>query len=165
MMKKTVLILILAIVVLAAAFASGCVNGAPDVNPTQENTAAEQNNTVSNEAIDEYLGSVRAQSDAINTSFEQDPLTQTELNIKSMELSELWDGAMNYLLDELKNRLPEDEFSRLQDDQLAWIAERDKAVAEAGAEFEGGSFYSFIVNTEAARITEERVLELYEMLK
>ena len=45
------------------------------------------------------------------------------------------------------------------------LAERDKATAEAGAEFEGGSFYSFIVNTEAARITEERVLELYEMLK
>jgi len=164
-MKKTVLFLMLSLVILTAGFAAGCANEAPDANVNQESTATEQNNTLSIEAIDEYLASVKAQSDAINTSFENDPLTQTELNLKSMELSELWDGAMNYLLDELENRLPEDEYSKLQNDQLAWIAERDRAIAEAGAEFEGGSFYSFIVNTEAARITEERVLELYEMLK
>jgi len=164
-MKKTVLFLMLALVILTAGFAAGCANEAPDANVNQESTATEQNNTLSIEAIDEYLASVKAQSDEINTSFENDPLTQTELNLKSMELSELWDGAMNYLLDELENRLPEDEYSKLQNDQLAWIAERDRAIAEAGAEFEGGSFYSFIVNTEAARITEERVLELYEMLK
>ncbi len=164
-MKKTVLLLMLALVILTAGFATGCANEAPDANVNQENTAAEQNNTLSIEAIDEYLESVKAQSDAINTSFENDPLTQTELNLKAMELSELWDGAMNYLLDELKNRMSEDEFSKLQDDQLAWIAERDKAVAEVGAEFEGGSFYSFVVSTEAASITEKRVNELYEMLK
>jgi len=162
-MKKIVLLLMLALVILTAGFAAGCAIEAPDSN--QMNTAPEQNNTLSIEEIDEYLASVKAQSDAINTSFENDPLTQTELNIKSAELAELWDGAMNYLLDELKNRLSEDEYSKLQADQLTWIAERDKAVAEAGAEFEGGSFYSFIVNTEAASITEERVTELYEMLK
>lgn len=161
-MKKTILILMLALVILAAGFAAGCANEAPDANVNQENTV---NDTVSNEAIDEYLASVKAQSDAINTSFENDPLTQTELNMKAEELSNLWDGALNYLLNELENRLPEDEFAKLQDDQLVWIAERDKATAAAGAEFEGGSFHAFVVNTEAARITEERVLELYEMLK
>lgn len=163
-MKKIVLFLTLALVILAAGFAAGCANDVPDANVNQENIA-EQNTAVSNEAIDGYLASVKAQSDAINTSFENDPLTQTEMNLKSMELSELWDGAMNYLIDELKNRLSEDEYSKLQNDQLTWIAEREKAIAEAGAEFEGGSFYSFIVNTEAASITEERVNELYEMLK
>ncbi len=162
-MKKILLLLTLALVILTAGFATGCANDASNAN--QENTATEQNNTVSIEVIDKYLASVVSQSDAINTSFENDPLTQTEMNLKAMELSELWDGAMNYLLDELKNRLSEDEYSKLQDNQLTWIAERDKAIAEAGAEFEGGSFYSFIVNTEAASLTEKRVNELYEMLK
>ncbi len=162
-MKKLVLLLMLALVVLTAGLAAGCADDAPDAN--QETIAAEQNSTLSIEVIDEYLASVRAQSDAINTSFENDPLSQTEMNLKAMELSEIWNGAMNYLLDELKNRLPEEEYSKLQNDQLAWIAERDKAVAEAGAEFEGGSFYSFIVGTEDARLTEQRVSELYEMLK
>ena len=164
-MKKIVLFMMMALVILTAGFASGCSNEEPDANINQENTATEQNNTVNIEAIDEYLASVKAQSDAINTSFENDPLTQTELNLKAAELAELWDGAVNYLLDELKNRLSEDEYSKLQDDQLAWAAERDKATAEAGAEFEGGSLHSFIVGTESARITEERVNELYEMLK
>ena len=158
-MKKIVLVLMLALVILT----TGCASEAPDAN--QENAAVQQNNILSIEEIDGYLASVRAQSDAINTSFENDPLTQTEMNQKAMELSELWDGAMNYLLDALKNRMSEDEYSKLQDDQLAWIAERDKAIAAAGAEFEGGSFYSFIVNTEAASLTEKRVNELYEMLK
>lgn len=158
-MKKTVLLLMLALVILTAGFAAGCAKEAPDANGNQESEV------VSNEAIDEYLASVREQSDAIMTSLEQDPLSQTEMNLKSMELAELWDGAMNYLLDELKNRLSEDEYSKLQAAQDAWVTEKDKAAAEAGAEFEGGSLHSFIVNTEAARITEERVLELYEMLK
>lgn len=154
-MKKIVFLLMLALVILT----TGCAN------TNQENTVTEQNNVVSNEAIDEYLASVRAQSDAINTSFENDPLTQTELNMKAMELSELWDGALNYMIDALKTRLSEDEFAKLQNDQLEWTANKDKAVAEAGAEFEGGSFYSFVVNTEAASLTETRVNELYEMLK
>ena len=35
--------------------------------------------------------------------------------------------------------------------------------AKAGAEYEGGSMYSLVVNMEAADITEKRVNELYEM--
>lgn len=155
----------LALVILTAGFATGCADEAPDANVNQENTVTEQNNTVSNEAIDEYLASVKAQSDAINTSFENDPLTQTEMNLKSMELAELWDGAMSYMLDALETRLSEDEFAKLEADQLVWAAEKDKTVAAAGAEFEGGSLYSFIVNTEAASLTEKRVDELYEMFK
>jgi len=51
------------------------------------------------------------------------------------------------------------------DEQRTWIAEKEKAIEEVGKEVEGGSMYSLIVNTEAARITEERVYELYEFLK
>ncbi len=162
-MKKTILVLMLAIVVLAAGFSSGCANKEADVN--QENTAAEQNNAVSNEEIDRYMESVKQQSDSIKYFIENEAMTQMDLNTKSMELAELWDGAMDYLMAELKNRLPDDEFSKLQNDQLAWEEKRDNAVKEAGKEFEGGSIYSFIVNSEAASITEERALELYEMLK
>ncbi|MBQ9994235.1 MAG: DUF1311 domain-containing protein [Clostridia bacterium] len=164
-MKKTVLILMLAIVILTAGFAAGCTNDTSGEIANQDTTASEQNDIVSNEVIDDYMASVKEQSDAIKTSLEQDPLTQTELNQKSMEPSELWDGALNYLIDELENRLTDDEFSKLQDDQAVWAAEKDNAVAAAGAGFEGGSFYALIVNSEAARITEERALELYEMLK
>ena len=39
------------------------------------------------------------------------------------------------------------------------------AVEAAGKEFEGGSIYPLIVNTEAAKLTEERTYKLYELLK
>ena len=156
-MKKTILILMLAMAVLTAGFSAGCAKENPIAN--------QQNAVTSNEEIDAYMASVKEQSDAIKTSVEQEELTQTDLNIKSTELSELWDGAVEYLLAELENRLTEEEFSNLQSDQLAWIAEKEKSVEEAGIGYEGGSFYSFVVNWEAARITEERALELYDMLK
>lgn len=157
-MKKTVLILLLAIVILV----SGCVN--EDIIANQGNTATEQNNIISNEEIDAYLASVKEQANTLKTSLEQEELTQTDMNLKSMELSELWDNALNYLIDALKTRLSEDEFAKLQDEQLTWAAEKEKAVEEAGQGFEGGSFYALIVNMEAASITEARVLELYELL-
>ena len=87
------------------------------------------------------------------------------MNLKSQELYELWDGALNYLWGELKDSLPEEDFSKLLDEQRIWIVEKEKSVEEAGKEVEGGSIYSMVVNMEAAKITEERVYELYELLK
>ncbi len=165
-MKKIVLLFMLVFVVLMAGFAAGCANNGADANVNEDNTATEQNETVNMEAVDEYLATVRTQSDAINTSLEEDAtLTQADMNIKVMELSDLWNGAMDYMIDALEKHLSEDDFAKLQNDQIEWAANKDKSAAAAGAGFEGGSFYSYIVGSEDARLTEERVLELYEMLK
>lgn len=165
-MKKTALVLMLTLVFLMTVFSAGCAADGADTNVSEDNTVTEQNETVDIEAIDEYLASVKAQSDAINTSLEEDAtLTQTDINLKALEQSELWNAAMDYLMDALENHLSEDEFAKLQSDQTEWVVNKDAAVAAAGAEFEGGSFHSFIVCSEDARLTEERVLELYEILK
>lgn len=55
-------------------------------------------------------------------------------------------------------------FKKVNDEQRTWIAQKEKSAEEAGKEFEGGSIYPLIVNMEAAKITEERVYELYELL-
>jgi len=114
---------------------------------------------------DEYMSFVKEKSDAINASLEKDPLTQTELNQKSQELRELWEAALNTLLDEAKQVLPEAEMDALTAEQSAWLEATEKAVETAGKEFEGGSMYALVVNSEAAALTEARVLELYEKLK
>ena len=59
----------------------------------------------------------------------------------------------------------EEEFEKLQAEQRIWIEEKEKTIEEAGKEVKGGSIYSLVVNSEAAKITEERVYELYELLK
>ena len=115
--------------------------------------------------LENYMASIKEQSDSIQYFLENEALTQMEMNEKSQELYELWDGALNYLWSELQNVLSEDEFGELRDKQRTWISEKEKTVEEAGKEFEGGSMYSMVVNGEAAGITEERVYELYELLK
>ena len=101
----------------------------------------------------------------IRASLEHDTLTQADMNVKAMELYENWDAALNTLWSELKERLSEDEFNVLLEEQRVWIADKEAAVKEAGKEVEGGSLYALVVNMKAAEITEARVYELYEMLK
>lgn len=187
-MKKTILIVLLTCVVIT----TGCVvEDAKKSQETQtteaaketkntvvENTVAEttdqesneaEQNTISdddsNDSLADYMASVKEQSDGMKAFLEKDALTQHEMNTKSQELYELWDGALNYLWGELKSSLPEDAFARLLDEQRTWIADKEKAVEEAGKEVEGGSLYPLVVNGAAASITEERVYELYELLK
>ena len=162
-MKKILFLLLLTIAVCA----SGC--GKEDGNTPQEpqKTEAEQNVPSREDILDslnDYLASIKEQADAINTSFENDILTQQEMNIKAEELYKLWDDALNHVWGVLKNSLPEEEFAQLLDGQHTWIDAKEKAVEEAGKEVEGGSMYLLVVNSEAARLTEERVYELYDMI-
>lgn len=179
-MRKLLLMLLLAITV----FATGC--GHEDANTSQntqdeiendnsseestnqENDNSEQNtfsNDDGSDKLGDYMTSLKEQSDILKASLENDELTQYEMNTKSQELYMLWDDALNYLWEELKSSLPEDEFAKLLDEQRTWITEKEKAVEEAGKEAEGGSLYTLVVNMEAAEITEKRVYELYELLK
>lgn len=112
-----------------------------------------------------YLTSVREKSDAIRHSLEQEALTQTDMNQISGELRTLWDEALNRLLDEAQKVLPEAELAQLAAEQNAWQADMMTAVEAAGKAYEGGSLYPLVVNSEAARLTEERVYQLYEQLK
>ena len=133
---------------------------------TEQDTETEQNiPDDSSEKVDAYMTSLKEQSDSIKASLENDVLTQHDMNMKSEELLKLWDDALNYLWGELKNRLPEDEFAKLLDEQRVWIADKEKAVEEAGKEVEGGSMYPLVVNSESATLTEKRVYELYDLLK
>ena len=84
---------------------------------------------------------------------------------KSKELYDLWDEALNYVWKELKVKLNSDEFSKLQNEQRKWISDKENKVKEAGKEYEGGSMYALAVNSEGAKLTEERVKELYKKLK
>ncbi len=124
-----------------------------------------QNGFSSYNQLENYMISVKLWSDIIKSTLENEELTQTEMNMEAYELYALWDGALNDLWSEVKNSLSEEEFEKLLEEQRLWIAEKEKAVEEAGKEVEGGSMYSLVVNMKAAELTEERVYELYELLR
>lgn len=160
-MKKFILIPIL----IFALFISGCAGNAA-VAP--ESNAETTDNAPIEDKLSElngYMASLEESADAIQTSLEKDALSQTDMNEKSAQLYKLWDDALNHFWRELKAALPEDEFSALLDEQLAWISDKDTAVSEAAADYEGGSMYALIANGEAAKITQERVYEFYNILK
>ena len=159
-MKKRVLIMTLVI----AIFAAGCGNEEVKESNGSQIVESEKDLNTETDELEDYIASVKKQSDSIKYSLENNELTQFEMNEKSQELYELWDDALNDLWSKVKSSSSEEEFSKLLDEQRAWIAQKEKSVKEAGKEFEGGSIYSLIVNMEAAKITEERVYELYELL-
>ena len=115
--------------------------------------------------IEDMIAATEEWALTIRASLEHDTLTQADMNVKAMELYENWDAALNTLWSELKERLSEDEFNVLLEEQRVWIADKEAAVKEAGKEVEGGSLYALVLNMKAAEITEARVYELYEMLR
>jgi len=158
---KKIIVALLALVALTFCLA-GC-QFSP--TPVKDNTTTAADKASQIAALNEYIASIKEQSDAIKTSLEKDALTQTDMNLKSQELCDLWDGALNHLLDEAKKTLNAAELEKFNAEQSAWAADRDAAAEAAGKEFEGGSLYALVVNSEAARLTEERVSALLELLK
>ena len=66
-------------------------------------------------------------------------LTQEDINILSGELYRLWDDELNSIWGRLKAILPADTMEQLTDEEIAWIEEKEAAVAAAGREAAGGS--------------------------
>lgn len=137
---------------------------ATETTSPEETQAQQTEPAATNDELDDYMASLEAQSDAIKAALEQ-AQSQSEMNQKAQELYVLWDDALNELWGKLRDSLPEDEFDKLLDEQIQWIEDKENAVEEAGREYENGSLYPLVTNSEAADITEQRVYELYELLK
>ena len=137
---------------------------ATETTSPEETQAQQTEPAATNDELDDYMASLEAQSDAIKAALEQ-AQSQSEMNQKAQELYVLWDDALNDLWGKLRDSLPEDEFDKLLDEQIQWIEDKENAVEEAGREYENGSLYPLVTNSEAADITEQRVYELYELLK
>ena len=185
-MRKTFLLWILAMAMLASGCAGRNTNipqttaattgettvtteaeTAPTIQTEPPETTQAQQTEATNpgDSLDDDLADLKAQSDIIKKSLQQDSLTQAEMNRAAQSLYELWDGALNDLWAELQDRLPDEAFDELLDAQLTWIEDKESAVEAAGKDYEGGSLYPLVTSQEAARITEDRVYELFELLK
>lgn len=131
------------------------------------NNEAQQYGFTSYNLIEQFKTSMsftKERSASLENSIENEPLTQTEYNEKSGELYELWDYTLNRLWDVLKKTQDTETMQALTEEERAWISSKEAAVAEAGAEYEGGSMQPMVMNREAAKLTKDRVYELLERL-
>lgn len=116
------------------------------------------------ESLKERISSIEGEAASLEASIQNDALTQTEYNEKTKELYDLWDAALNDVWSVLKQTQDQETMSALTVEEREWIAAKEQAVAEAGAEYEGGSMQQMAVNQKAAELTKERVYELLELL-
>ena len=173
-MKKYLWVLL----VVLAFLVSGCAKEEiPATQPPaiEESTAAPETTVPETTAetappydiskVDAYLASVREESDRLTYYLENEAMNQLDMNETSWKIYELWDGALNFLWDELKATMPEAEFENLLIEQRAWLSEKGAAVNEAAKEVEGGSMSSLVINSVEAEWTEARVYYLYALLQ
>ncbi len=114
--------------------------------------------------LENHITSVELWAAELENSVNNDALTQTEYNEKSQELYEMWDSALNAVWDVLKQTQDAETMNDLTVEEREWIALKEQTVAEAGAEYEGGSMQQMIMNLKAAEMTKARVYELMELL-
>lgn len=124
---------------------------------------AEMVSPLKQQAIEE-VEAASAEAEAIAYRLDNDPLSQSELNQLSYEMYQIWDDALNVLWGYLKESLSEEEMTALTTEEIAWITEKESAIASVGAEFEGGTMQPYVENTTGADLTKERVYVLLEKL-
>ncbi|MCI8658675.1 MAG: DUF1311 domain-containing protein [Lachnospiraceae bacterium] len=98
-------------------------------------------------------------------SIHNEALSQMELTEKTGYIYNLWDQALNSTWDVLKKTMDAETMEALTVEERRWIEQKEAAVAEAGAEFEGGSIQSMVMNNMAAELTKARLYELLEWLE
>lgn len=112
----------------------------------------------------EQFSETEKQSEQLKDSIDHDDLSQTDYNLKTGELYQLWDQSLNDLWKVLESVCGQDQIEMLRDAQADWIAERDRQITDAGKEAEGGSMQPMLENMAGARLTEARVRELMQYL-
>lgn len=116
------------------------------------------------ENIKESVASAEEWAASLEDSLKNDSLSQFELNDTSEQLYTIWDSTLNQLWNVLKQTLDPEAMEVLTVEERAWIGQKEQAVKEAGAEWEGGSMQPLAENLKAAEMTKARIYELLEML-
>lgn len=111
-------------------------------------------------AIGQELAKVEEKATAIDKKLENEDLTQTEMDELAEQQYKLWDEELNSIWKRLKETLDEEDMTRLTQEEKTWISEKDKQVKEAGADYDGGSLQSMVMNLKAAELTKIQVYEL-----
>lgn len=139
-----------------------------EVIEESEETEEEEEGQAQNLIVDdleEMLLSTEDEADSLEDSIMNDLLSQMEYDEKTKQLYELWDSALNKVWEALEQTQDEETMSSLIAEEREWVALKEQEVAEAGAEYEGGSIQAMVMNQKAAEMTKARVYKLMELFQ
>lgn len=98
------------------------------------------------------------------SSLDYESMPQQQLNLKSGEVFDKWDKLLNEVYQYLKQTMPANEFKKLEQDEIAWIKEKEAAMEKERAAWQGGSGASYAVNSVATRYTKDRCYYLISLI-
>ena len=112
------------------------------------------------ESLEQMLSFTEEMAADVEHSIQNDDLTQTEYNLKTKELYDMWDADLNTVWSDLKKVLSEAEMEELLTKQREWIVWKEEEIQKAGADYEGGSMQPMVMYLKAAELTKIRAYEL-----
>ena len=115
---------------------------------------------------EELLSWIRSALYDTTTGTEQTKLSFVALyNENAEELYVLWDDCLNTVWDAIKLVKSDSEFTKIKEEQRAWIKDKEKQIQEAGEQYQGGSMQSMTESLKGAELTKKRVYELTDYLE
>jgi uncharacterized protein YecT (DUF1311 family) len=88
--------------------------------------------------------------------------TTHEIQLYAGDFAKQYDALLNDLYNYIKKVMPENEFKKLQSEQIKWISEKDAAINNSLEEHKGGSMCAYIGSLTTLGYTHDRI---YELLK
>ncbi|MBO5550498.1 MAG: DUF1311 domain-containing protein [Lachnospiraceae bacterium] len=104
---------------------------------------------------------VLKKQEEIDSKLNSDSLMdQMTLNQTASEEYNMWDTLLNQVWQYLEVNLDEKEMNTLKEEQQKWVREKEKAMKDAGADFEGGSMQPMVEYGAGASSTRKRTESL-----
>ena len=119
-----------------------------------------QSETIDKDSLlKKYNDAVQRQEEIDNELSTNTLLDQATLNKLAYEEFDMWDTLINQFWTYLGGTLDEENMNSLKTEQQKWIKDKEAAMKEAGADFEGGTMQPMIEYSTGAKLTRERVEE------
>lgn len=84
-------------------------------------------------------------------------LPQVQMNLNASEEYELWDKELNYIYNDIFQKLDDSQKKELTASELKWIKKKEKKAEIDASENEGGSIYPLVYYGSLTRSTKKRI--------
>jgi uncharacterized protein YecT (DUF1311 family) len=161
--------ILLCVVVLLLCGGCSTIKEQAEVSVSEVLTSAESQDTeaVSEAAAESETKSIQEemeQAESLSWEYyenvDQSAMGQQEINQLTAQWYQFWEDEMNFLWDRLSEEVDEETKAELQEEQQAWLQQKDEQVENAGSAFSGGSLQAQLENMTAEEMTRARAYVL-----